>query len=97
MLSIMREADPEAKLPRWRLHDLRRVARSLMSRAGVPREDAERALGHQVGGALERTYDRHDHARGRLAAMDALAKQIDAIVRGEAASPRVIEFRSQRG
>ena len=30
----------------WRLHDLRRTARSLMSRAGVIREHAERVLGH---------------------------------------------------
>jgi integrase len=32
----------------WRHHDLRRTARSLMSRAGVPSEHAELALGHVI-------------------------------------------------
>lgn len=34
----------------WTIHDLRRTARSLMSRAGVPTDYAERALGHLVPG-----------------------------------------------
>jgi integrase len=34
----------------WTLHDLRRTARSLMSRAGVSSEHAERVLGHVIGG-----------------------------------------------
>jgi integrase len=34
----------------WSLHDLRRTARSLMSRAGVDSDHAERALGHIIGG-----------------------------------------------
>src|SRR5262249_46357536 len=37
-------------LPPWVVHDLRRTARSLMSRAGVQSEHAERALGHMKGG-----------------------------------------------
>ena len=43
----------------WTLHDLRRTARSLMSRAGVPTDHAERALGHVIGG-IRATYDRHE-------------------------------------
>src|SRR6516225_2812844 len=42
----------------WALHDLRRTARSLMSRAGVPTDHAERCLGHVIGGARG-VYDRH--------------------------------------
>jgi integrase len=34
----------------WRIHDLRRSARSLMSRAGVDKDHAERCLGHVIGG-----------------------------------------------
>ena len=34
----------------WRLHDLRRTARSLMSRAGVNKDIAERCLAHAIGG-----------------------------------------------
>ena len=34
----------------WVVHDLRRTARSLMSRAAVPRDHAERVLGHAMPG-----------------------------------------------
>ena len=34
----------------WTIHDLRRTARSLMSRAGVNADIAERCLGHVIGG-----------------------------------------------
>jgi integrase len=34
----------------WTIHDLRRTARSLMSRAGVSADHAERAVGHVIGG-----------------------------------------------
>src|SRR5262249_7917413 len=40
----------------WRIHDLRRTSRSLMSRAGVSSEHAERGLGHTIGG-VEGIYD----------------------------------------
>ena len=42
----------------WRLHDLRRSARSLMSRAGVDSDIAERCLAHTIGG-IRGVYDRH--------------------------------------
>jgi integrase len=42
----------------WTLHDLRRTARSLMSRAGVNSDIAERCLGHVIGG-VRGVYDRH--------------------------------------
>ncbi len=40
----------------WTIHDLRRTARSLMSRAGVSSEHAERVLGHVIGG-VEGVYN----------------------------------------
>src|SRR5262249_16510094 len=42
----------------WRLHDLRRTARSLLSRAGISPDVAERCLGHKITG-VRGTYDRH--------------------------------------
>jgi integrase len=41
----------------WTVHVLRRTARSLMSRAGVPTDHAERCLGHVIGG-VRGVYDR---------------------------------------
>jgi integrase len=63
----------------WRLHDLRRTSRSLMSRAGVNSDHAERCLGHVIGG-VRGVYDRHEFHREKLQAFEALAAQIDRIV-----------------
>ena len=63
----------------WRLHDLRRTSRSLMSRAGVPSDHAERCLGHVIGG-VRGIYDRHSF-RGEMAeAYEKLAALIADIV-----------------
>jgi len=63
----------------WTIHDLRRSARSLMSRAGVSPDHAERCLGHVIGGVRE-TYDRHAYHTEKLQAFEALAAQIERIV-----------------
>jgi integrase len=63
----------------WRLHDLRRTARSLMSRAGVPSDHAERCLGHALPG-IRGTYDRHRYLEEMKQAFEALAPQIARIV-----------------
>jgi integrase len=59
----------------WRVHDLRRTARSLMARAGVQTEIAERVLGHTQGELIQ-IYDRH-HYQDEMA--DALTKLADLI------------------
>jgi len=64
----------------WRLHDLRRTARSLMARAGVQTEIAERVLGHTQGELIE-TYDRHDYAVEMADALTKLAALIKQMVR----------------
>jgi integrase len=63
----------------WRLHDLRRTARSLMSRAGVRPDIAERVLGHAIKG-VEGTYDRHSYREEKAHALKALAGLIETIV-----------------
>jgi integrase len=63
----------------WTLHDLRRTARSLMSRAGVPPDHAEHALGHVVAG-IRRVYDRHEYLQEKKAAFEALAAQLERIL-----------------
>jgi integrase len=65
----------------WTLHDLRRTARSLMSRAGVPSDHAERCLGHVIGG-VRGVYDRHEYHAEKQQAFEALAGIIDWIVTG---------------
>jgi integrase len=63
----------------WTIHDLRRTARSLMARASVPSEHAERVMGHAIGG-VEGVYDRHAYTREKAAALAKLAALIDGIV-----------------
>jgi integrase len=67
--------DRESGVAGWRIHDLRRTARSLMSRAGVPSDHAERCLGHVISG-VRGTYDRHEYHAEKKAAFEALARQI---------------------
>ncbi len=62
----------------WTLHDLRRTARSLMSRAGVLSEHAERVLGHGIGG-VEGVYDRHPYFAEKADALRKLAALIERI------------------
>ena len=61
------------------MHDLRRTARSLMSRAGVSGDHAERVMGHVIGG-VEGIYDRHSYRDEKADALRRLAGLIDAIV-----------------
>jgi integrase len=63
----------------WTLHDLRRTARSLMTRAGVTSEHAERCLGHAIGG-VEGIYNRHKYLDEMARAYEALATLIERIV-----------------
>jgi integrase len=63
----------------WTLHDLRRTSRSLMSRAGISSEHAERCLGHVISG-VEGVYNRHRYLEEMALAYAKLAALIDRIV-----------------
>lgn len=76
----------------WTVHDLRRTARSLMSRAGVPTDHAERALGHVIGG-VRGVYDRHAYRDEKARAFEALAALVERIVDP---TPNVVALRGER-
>jgi len=80
-IAAIREAEGRQPMPNWRLHDLRRTARSLMSRAKVPTDYAERVLGHVIGGVRE-TYDRYEYLDEKREALTSLARLLDRIIRG---------------
>src|SRR5262249_58436828 len=69
----------KANLPDITLHDLRRTSRSLMSRAGINSDIAERCLGHVIGG-VRGIYDRHEYHREKRRAFEALAGLVERIV-----------------
>jgi integrase len=70
--------DAASSVSGWRLHDLRRTARSLMSAAAVNPDHAERCLGHALLG-IRKTYDRYEFRAEKLAAFEALAARINQI------------------
>jgi integrase len=78
-------SDPKRKLDLasgtsgWRLHDLRRTARSLLSRAGVNSDVAEKCLGHSRGDIIER-YDQHKYIDEMQRAFEALAALVARVV-----------------
>jgi integrase len=83
------KADFDAKcgVTGWRIHDLRRTARSLMSRAGIPSEVAERVLGHVIPG-VEGVYNRHEYFDEKADALARLAALVEEIVRRPSGRPQ---------
>jgi hypothetical protein len=63
----------------WRLHDIRRTSRTLMVRANVRADIAERVLGHAIPGVAG-VYDRHDYLDAKRHALEALSTQIASIL-----------------
>jgi integrase len=73
------EFDQQCALAGWRLHDIRRTSRTLLSRAGVSADTAERCLGHALP-AIRGTYDKHSYFHEMETAFEALSRQIHLIV-----------------
>jgi integrase len=73
------ELNKKLNIPHWTNHYLRRTARSLMSRAGVNSDHAERVLGHKIGGVKE-VYDRHSYIPEKAHALAELAALVGPIV-----------------
>jgi integrase len=74
-----RAFDKQCGVTEWSLHDLRRSARSLLSRAGIPSEHARQCLGHVIVG-VDGGYDRHDYRREKELAFESLSQQIGRVV-----------------
>jgi integrase len=71
--------DAKVNIEQWGIHDLRRTARSLMSRAGVRPDIAERVMGHAIGG-VEGIYDRHSYRDEKADALKRLAALVETIL-----------------
>ena len=77
----------------WVVHDLRRTGRSLLSRARVRPDIAERTLGHIQPGVAA-VYDRHAYFDEKADAFKKLAALIERIVHNP--SGTVVPLRSKR-
>jgi integrase len=67
----------------YTIHDLRRTSRSLLSRAGVSENVAERCLAHVIPG-VKGIYDRHRYQKEMLDAYERLSTLIDHIAHPQA-------------
>jgi integrase len=74
-----RKLDAASGVRDWRIHDLRRSSRSLMSRAGIGADIAERCLGHAMP-TIRGIYDRHEFYAEKAHAFEAVAMLIKRIV-----------------
>jgi integrase len=77
-IAAIREREGREPMANWTLHDLRRTARTLLSRAKVPADHAERCLGHVIGG-VRGVYDRHGFLDEKRCAFEALAAIVNDI------------------
>jgi integrase len=77
-IAELRKADGRKPMPAWVLHDLRRSARSIMSRYVAP-DTAERVLAHAIDG-VRGVYDLYGYEAEKLAALEALAAHIERIL-----------------
>jgi integrase len=71
-IADIREWEGRPPMENWTLHDLRRTARTLLARAGVRDDIAERCLGHVIKG-VEKVYNRYAYLDEKRAAFEALA------------------------
>ena len=86
-IAKIRKETGREPVSRWTLHDLRRTGRSLMSRAKVPGDHAERVLGHVIGGVRE-TYDRYEYLEEKQQALTRLSNLLHEIINQAAPSLR---------
>jgi integrase len=70
--------DRESGVTDWSLHGLRKTARTLLSRAKVDADLAERMLGH-ARPSIEKTYNHHKFIEEQRAAFEALSSLIERI------------------
>jgi integrase len=82
-INEIRARDGRGPMDDWRLHDLRRTARTLMSAAGVHADHAERCLGHIILG-VRGTYDQFDFLDEKREAFKALAALVARIINPQA-------------
>lgn len=87
--------DEHVKIPHWTIHDLRRSARSLMARAGVDSDTAERVMGHAIDG-VEGVYNRHRYIEEKASALARLDTLLKAILNPQAKNVVPLKRRARK-
>jgi integrase len=91
VIAELRAREGRPPMESWTLHDLRRTARTLLARAGVRDDIAERCLGHVIKG-VEKVYNRYAYLDEKSDAFEKLGALVLQILNSPAAraanSPR---------
>ncbi len=91
MIAELHKLDPQAILPPWRLHDLRRTAATGLAKLGADRVVISKILNHAEGGVTAR-YDRYGRDVEMVAGLDAWGAELERI----AAESVVIDLAGRR-
>ena len=83
-INDIRKAEGRGKMPNWRLHDLRRTHRTLISRARIATDVGERVHGHKIGGTRAH-YDLWEYEQEKREALEKVAELINTILKGPGA------------
>jgi integrase len=78
-IAALRKRSGRPPMAHWSHHDLRRTARSLLSRAGVPSDHAERVLGHVIPG-VRGVYDKWHFFPEKTDAIETLTALVERIL-----------------
>ena len=77
-------------------HDLRRTAASNIAALGFPRFVVARLLNHAQRDVTGAVYDKYEYMPEKAAALEAWARRLQQIIRGESQDSKVVEFAAHR-
>jgi integrase len=95
-INRLRNEDGRGPMPNWVLHDLRRTAKTLMTRAGVRPDISERVLAHVIPG-VEGVYDRWGYLPEKHDALARLAALVGRIVHPPADNVESLDEHGAKG
>jgi integrase len=83
--------------PRWRIHDLRHTAATVMTESlGVSREVVALLLGHSFGPRITRVYDRGERLAERRAALERWADWLERLKEPAESTTKIVSMKSRR-
>ncbi len=87
-------ADDLSGVTGWRLHDLRRTARTGLAEIGIPEIIAEMVMNHAPRNVLARIYNRHEYATEKRDALERWANRLREIT--EPPPENVVKLKAKR-
>ena len=87
-----KKVQKESGITEWTAHDLRRTARTIMSRLQIKQHIRERVLNHAQGG-IQGVYDQYDYLQEKADALNKLGREIDRIL-GVVKESKIVQLKT---